>query len=88
MLHVQCSLKCAKSQEMGWFSLEQRKTHYFARLLCPSVANDGQGIDTLREEWERLFGVPDSSLRSELPGIQECREVVSSRDCLWTAEWL
>lgn len=52
------------------------------------MANDGQGIDTLREEWERLFGVPDSSLRSELPGIQECREVVSSRDCLWTAEWL
>lgn len=27
--------------------LEQRKTHYFARLLYLSVANDGQGIDRL-----------------------------------------
>lgn len=43
--------------------LEQRKTPYFARLLYLPVAPDGQGIDRLllREEWESLFGIPDSA---------------------------
>lgn len=43
--------------------LEQRKTHSFARLLYLPVAPDSQGIGCLllREEWEILFGIPDSS---------------------------
>lgn len=54
--------------------LEQRKTHYFARLLYLSVANDGQGIDRLflREKWKRLFGITVSSHSSELHGMKEC----------------
>lgn len=44
--------------------LEQRKTHSFARLLYLPVAPDSQGIGglLLREEWEILFGIPDSSI--------------------------
>lgn len=54
--------------------LEQRKTHYFARLLYLSVANDGQGIDRLflREKWKKLFGITVSSHSSELHGMKEC----------------